>query len=357
MPEIAPVISSRAFETSGFYVMASEKLRTKLTVHAGPMGALRAGHSHCDLLALHLAIDGRECLADPGTFRYIPDFGERDAFRGTTAHNTLKIGHSEQAESGGPFAWNAPPSVRIQNWIAGKSFDLLVADHSGYQRLNPPALHRRSIFSLKSKFWLIRDEVEGTGHHQLGLFWHLAPALAWRNALRGSFFAENNLDGEALLTLITEYSNKWIPEIREGSYSPAYGRKEGISLLGLKKQAALPEEFLTVLFPGRADSATLTGLEMTTANNHVKGYRCEASGENHYLFFSQTSVPWKWQTWSSDATFLYLSLGSNRELSQFILCGGTFLEIDGRRVFESPKPVTSYEWPAPIALKQGNRIS
>ncbi|MGH9703831.1 MAG: alginate lyase family protein, partial [Candidatus Acidiferrales bacterium] len=143
LPSMLPAMGSRAFDSSGIYVMASGESSTQLVARAGPMGALRAGHSHCDSLSVHLSIDGREILSDPGTHKYVSGDGERETFRGTSAHNTLRIGGEDQAKAGDSFSWNSLPSVRVEHWISEDTFDLLEASHSGYQRLEPPALHRR----------------------------------------------------------------------------------------------------------------------------------------------------------------------------------------------------------------------
>src|SRR2546430_2938590 len=38
-----------------------------------------------------------------------------------------------------------------------------------------PVRHRRYVFHLKSRFWVIRDVLEGTGLHKAEVSWHFAP--------------------------------------------------------------------------------------------------------------------------------------------------------------------------------------
>jgi len=78
---------------------------------AGPFGAYRSGHSHSDTLSVVARSKESEILIDAGTFTYISDAGWRNFFRGTAAHNTIRVGERDQAEAAAPFAWRNPPSV------------------------------------------------------------------------------------------------------------------------------------------------------------------------------------------------------------------------------------------------------
>jgi hypothetical protein len=350
LPALNREIASHGFESSGFYLMSSAAPRAQLVTHAGKMGALRAGHSHCDLLSLDLSIDGRECLIDSGTFRYASEARERNDFRGTSAHNTLRIDGLDQAEAGDAFSWNSLPTVRVPHWIQGRTFDFLVAEHSGYRRLASPATHRRSIIHLKPLFWFIRDEVEGEGRHVLEVFWHLVPGSAWQGKTSGAFLAVNEEGAEPALTVLLDGGRGSSRSIRQGWYSPAYGARKPSSVLELRKETSLPSEFATVLFPGRAATARLVALSSLEENHQqasVVGYRFEESGSDHYFFFSGSREPWVWQNWASDAAFVYGRINGKSELVHLALCNGSFAEMNGRRVFDNPSAVIRYEWVGP----------
>ncbi len=342
-----PIVTSRAFESSGIYVMASGDPRAQVVARAGPMGALRAGHSHCDSLSLQLSIDGQEILADPGTFQYVSDAGVRDDYRGTAAHNTLRIDGLDQAETGDSFSWNSPPAVRIEHWILGQTFDLLAARHSGYQRLAAPALHRRWIFHLKSRFWFVLDAVEGDGRHLLEVFWHLAPGFVWQTQAGNSVLAVNGAGDEAALTVLSPEGCAWSRAIRQGWHSPAYGRKTESSVLNFRKETGLPASFATMLFPGEELSARLVAMQPARGEDlrsNVIGYRCEHPGETHFFFFAEPGQHWICQGWAGDAAFLYCRMNSRSELLHSILCDGSFVEIDGSRVLATRRRVKHYEW-------------
>ena len=94
--------------------MAAQNIQ--LIADTGPFGPGTAGHSHADTLSLVLRRcapnDGQmieQILIDPGTYTYVADPLWRDRFRGTAAHNTLRIDGLDQAIPRGPFAWQSRP--------------------------------------------------------------------------------------------------------------------------------------------------------------------------------------------------------------------------------------------------------
>jgi hypothetical protein len=347
LPVVSPKLTSRGFESSGFYVMASDTPRMQLVARGGPMGALRAGHSHCDLLSLNLSINDQECLTDPGTYRYVSGGSERDDFRGTSAHNTLRIDGRDQAEAGDSFSWVSPPTVRVRHWIEGHTVDVLAAEHSGYRRLASPATHCRWVIHLKDQFWFVRDVVEGEGRHLLETYWHLAPDLVWKEEPAGSFLVEGGVDGSPSLALFATDSHSGCGNIHRGWYSRAYGAKTEISVLQFSTVTDVPFESATVLFPGRASTASLAVLPSADQKGNrasVIGYRFEEAGKSHFFFFATSREPWTWQGWSSDARFLYGRADRSNEVVHCVACDGSFAETNGRRLFDSQKVVAHYEW-------------
>jgi hypothetical protein len=175
----APRIS-RFFPDSGVAVMAADDVQ--LVIKAGPFGEGSGGHSHSDVLSLTARARGREILIDPGTFTYMADPAERDRFRGSAAHNTVRIDGRDQAVPGGPFRWDHKPSVAVRQWTTGPDRDCLDATcaYAGFT-------HRRSIFFVKPATVVVLDTVDGpSGEHTLEQFWHLDSA---EDAARFSFSA------------------------------------------------------------------------------------------------------------------------------------------------------------------------
>jgi Heparinase II/III-like protein/Heparinase II/III N-terminus len=171
---------SRFFSDSGTAVMASGDVQ--LVIKAGPFGEGSGGHSHSDVLSLTARAGTREILIDPGTFTYVADPAERNRFRGSAAHNTVRIDGRDQAVPVGPFRWNGKPSVTVRQWNTRPEWDYLDAT-CAYADFT----HRRRIVFVKPATVIVLDTVDGPpGIHTLEQFWHLDSA---DDASRFSFSA------------------------------------------------------------------------------------------------------------------------------------------------------------------------
>ena len=155
---------SRLFADAGTAVMRYEQIH--VVIKAGPFGEGSGGHSHSDVLSLVVRLGDREILIDPGTYTYIADPAARDLFRGSAAHNTVRIEGRDQAVPAGPFRWREKPEVKIDRWDSTAQRDLLEAScrYGGF-------VHRRRVLLFKAEAVLIVvDTVEGGSGEQ---FWHL----------------------------------------------------------------------------------------------------------------------------------------------------------------------------------------
>lgn len=172
--------SSRLFADSGLAVMQSESGR--VIVDAGRFGPGRAGHSHSDSLSLLASAAGRPILVDSGTYTYVADPEQRNAFRGSGAHNTIRVDGRDQAVAMGPFWWADPPEVRILGWNSRESEDEISADcrYSGL-------VHHRIVRFVKPDWIFILDSVQGPADdHMIEQFWHLADDQAHAHLHLGS---------------------------------------------------------------------------------------------------------------------------------------------------------------------------
>ena len=326
-----PSSESAALKQSGLYLMADAESGQQLLIDAGPQGPGRAGHGHADALSLTLASNGQMLLMDPGTLEYVgPTDKDRAAYRGTAAHNTLRVDGVDQAEPAGPFAWTALPTVQAECWTAGRSFNFFVGSHNGYERLPSPVTHRRYVFHRKSRFWLVRDVAEGDGKHSLELFWHLGPTLSPISA-RDYVFRNN----QESLALLSARGHGWSQSAHRGYWSPSYGRQERAMVLSFSKVTNLPAEFVTLLLSHASVQTGIGQLESMPVGTGARGYRYAVSGEEHCFLFPERSGAWAVGAWTSDASFLYWWM--NRKLGQrmLIAIGGTFVECSGARVLSS----------------------
>jgi hypothetical protein len=330
-----PAHTSVRLQDSGLHIMAGGSSTDQLVIDAGPQGVQTAGHGHADALSVVAYSDGQALLIDPGTHEYVGEGNERDRFRGTRAHNTLSVDGFNQSDPKGPFAWSNLPNVEAEAWINGKSFDLFVGSHDGYARLPNPVVHRRTVFSLKPRFWLVRDLVLGTGSHQLDVLWHLASDLS-RSANKTERFSdpERKKGLHALAVGPSGFSRNVV----EDEWSPAYGLRQPSQTLHLSSVSELPAEFVSLLIPlATADSETARLEKMqNSSKERVSAFRYQTDWEEHYFFFGEGEA-WTQAEWNSDAKFLYWGVSRDRSRFTLICCSFTFVEAKGRRVVSSPQ--------------------
>ena len=239
---------SRLFPDLGIAVMASGGLR--IYADAGPFGRGRAGHSHSDTLSLTVSLDSQELLIDPATYTYVGDPAWRNWFRGSAAHNTVRIDGRDQARpSGSPFGWASSPQVEIHSWVTGPSSDYLDAScrYDGRR-------HRRRFFLIKGEklpgtgggqLLFVLDELDGpAGTHTLEQFWHTGEPAA---ALDRECFRI----GDRAVLALGQGSGATLHKGGEyGWRSFAYGHKTEAPVVVARRQCEFPALLAAVLAIG-----------------------------------------------------------------------------------------------------------
>lgn len=231
-----PARKSTIFPQTGIAVLESD------TIHAifdfGPFGPGGAGHSHSDTLNLVLSFNRKHILVDSGTFTYVGDPQWRNVFRGTSAHNTIKINDRDQAIPSGPFRWSEKPDVSLIDWSTDESIDDITGQckYGGFT-------HRRRIHFRKPSLLLILDTVTGpAGEHLLDQTWHLASADSCNFMAFGS-------------SVIQEPT--W--------HSRTFGHKEPAVRLSVKRRTTLPAHFATLITKAARSDCQITENQMAAA--------------------------------------------------------------------------------------------
>lgn len=337
-----PAIASAALVSAGLYMLTTTKPTSELLVDRGRQGAQSGGHGHADALSVCLQSNGCALLIDPGTFEYAGDGPERDKFRGTAMHNTLRVDRADQAEPAGPFAWRQLVHPKTERWIRGESFDLFIGSHDGYARLDPAIVHRRWILALKSGLFLVRDVVHGKGKHRLDISWHMGPDV--QPCGDGLFRVKDRREGLALLTV---QDSKWAAETVSDSWSPVYGQKESATVMNICSTADLPAEFATVISPLPQSSGlphTLSQMAPRGATSAAQAYSLVWGGAVCQFFFGEEGKPWLHEAIASDARFVcWQRSGEDAEGMTLIMCDGSYVEIEGKRILACKHAVSSCE--------------
>ncbi len=124
-----------------------------------------------DQLHVDLWWQGINLARDAGTYLYNGPAPWNNAFAGTSVHNTITVDGRDQMRRGGRFLWVdwAQASGR-QYFPPRQSYATrFEGEHDGYRHLG--IKHRRSVEWLPDAGWIVVDDVEGLGMHDLSLQW------------------------------------------------------------------------------------------------------------------------------------------------------------------------------------------
>jgi hypothetical protein len=165
------------FAEGGYYILGCDfdrETEIRLIADAGPLGYERiAAHGHADALSFTLSVGGEPFLIDPGTYAYHTHAAWRAYFRGTSAHNTLRVDGVDQSQSGGNFMWLKKAVATCSHWHASSISDVFEGWHDGYRRLADPVTHQRRITLNKITRQIhLSDCLHMSDAHRIELFFH-----------------------------------------------------------------------------------------------------------------------------------------------------------------------------------------
>lgn len=157
-----PSATAFSLPQSGLYSLRSgwHKDAICLVLKCGPDGG---GHCQPDNGTFVLYAGGRNLMPDGGSYIYSGDPENRAWFRQTQVHQTLTLNGE-----------NSQYAPELLLWKPGKDLDVLVVENASYENLS----HRRSVFFVEKRYFVIVDETFGTGTGDVDLHFQLAPGTA-----------------------------------------------------------------------------------------------------------------------------------------------------------------------------------
>lgn len=337
---------SRAFEAGGIYIIQDqEPYPQQMIIDAGPQGTGNSGHGHADALSIRYSLNGCRFLIDSGTYCYVSEGGDRNRFRGTAAHNTLRVDELDQAISEGPFAWSSIPDVKAERWLNARTFDFFVGCQNGYKRLPDPVLHRRYVFHLKGGLWFIQDSAEGQGKHILETFWHFAPDLRLRTHSSGGVVAASSEPSTqpASLRIVTDTDSGWTSQMIDTLVSPSYGAKQSTHAFRISGELKLPANCGVLLIPMLEANKAGKLTRIAASADGVCGYRYQTGVASEFFFFAAGGTAWSSGDWSSDAELLYCKVTGDA-FGHVIMVNGSFAEWRGKKFLSHPSSIQMFEW-------------
>jgi heparinase II/III-like protein len=214
----------RAFPHGGCYVLGCDfdtPAEIRLVADAGPLGYRSiAAHGHADALSFTLSAAGRELLIDPGTYAYHTRGAWRQYFRGTSAHNTVRIDGLDQSVQGGNFLWLKKANAGCSVWLSSAEKDCFEGWQDGYTRLADPVRHRRRIeLDKAARRIVLEDTLDMAEDHEVELFFHCHEESRVVPAAEGFVVRR----GEVALRLALPQAPGAKVELYRGSLAPMSG--------------------------------------------------------------------------------------------------------------------------------------
>jgi hypothetical protein len=173
-------------------------------------------HGHADLLAIEFTCEGNDILVDSGTYQYNKT-PLRKYFRGTTAHNTVRLDGQDQSRQLRNFSWLTCAEAEIMENHINQKIYLKAFLKKGKNSL---PLHQRELL-VSRNMTTIECLDTPLKAKCVEVFWHFDPDLELELEDKNSFsiiksglmLGRVNVQGEGLeisvSTKETPYSNKY----------------------------------------------------------------------------------------------------------------------------------------------------
>ena len=234
----APESLSKGYLTSGFFVFRNgwDMESTQMIVKAGPPAFW---HNQPDNGTFELWYKGKTLFADSGSYVYAGD-GEvmqwRNWFRQTSSHNTLTLNHKNiEATDSKTLLWKPEGNVQI-----------LVTENQSYEKLK----HRRSIFFVDGKYFVIVDEAVGSAKGTVNLHYQMprGKCTSSKTTMEFATMADDGVnvklkcfgpDGMEIEKLDGWLSTTYMKKVKRPHFS-----------FNVKKPDNKPVRYITVIMPG-----------------------------------------------------------------------------------------------------------
>jgi hypothetical protein len=262
---------SAAFPYSGYYVMGSDwtPQARYLIFDAGGYGGF---HGHEDKLSFELSAFGTPMLTDAGAYAYTGEPAYRAYFVGTAAHNTVMLDglgqnrYRDRRHRRPIPAPRAKPAAGVR-WVSTEAYDAVSgvydegyapagAEGRGHPGAEIMVRHTRRILFVKPDYWLLVDELDGTGVHDVEQLFHF-PAGAQAAVEDGAVHAGYPNGAALQLVPLDGAAPEW--SLIEGATDPiqgwvatAYAKKLPAPVAIARRRVALPAALYTGLFPRQA---------------------------------------------------------------------------------------------------------
>jgi hypothetical protein len=331
---LPPKQKNVSFPEGGYFIQRSDWGEGKnafrdarfLIFDCGPVGD--GGHGHYDLLNIEIAAMGRSLIVDAGRYTYSEHGAKnwRRWFKGTAAHNTVCVGGLDQT----PYRCGKPKGEtatgRLIERLSAPGLDILRGE------ARSPAYevkHTRTIFFVAGEYWLIVDELRGSGTHRYDLRFHLAPEAWERTSIeRNEVNAVVRAPGQALV-----FEPSALPRLEPGWFAPVYGVKVPAPVISVATEGVSEALFFTLVVPLSSTQAAPTFQARTERTSiaqtifaEVKGVGAGGAGVDR-LMWSATAQPFEPGLFEGRARAAWLRTNAAGESLAFAACEAHDLKL------------------------------
>jgi len=351
LEETAPLETSKAFHSSGYYIMRSnwEKNANYLCFDCGEQAAglhkdatLSAAHGHADFLAFEVCGFGKPILIDPGFYTYNGEQEWVDYFRQTRAHNTIVVDGENQSKHHGNMIWSNVAKVHCEKWISTDAFDYVSGVHNGYTRISESLHHKRTIFFKKPEYWIVRDYLEGSGEHVVESYFHFAPMELKVDWEQKTVITKNLIikPVEPKLNQI-ELINESNDFPSSGWMATSYGCKIQAPIIKYSIKEQLPLVWNMLIYP-YAESATKIEVEkLELSTERCNGFKiCFEEMQDYFLFSGSYGAIIQSELFESDGEVVYFRRSKSGELIQLSMINGSYFKMAGNFTFRLGKKLS-----------------
>jgi hypothetical protein len=175
--ELPPLDS--ALPASGLYAMRTDwsPAADWCAINAMPVGSIGSSHKHVDIFNLEIAIRGRRVLVDnwygdltldDGSYQQAPEIRNNPMKRrwrvGSSAHNVATVDDQDQVPVVSIYRYGRQETPLVESFTGDARFAWFSGVHEAYRGLpEPVSAHRRCLFWLRGRYWLLLDRFTFSG--------------------------------------------------------------------------------------------------------------------------------------------------------------------------------------------------
>ena len=249
MPKTGP---SAVFPWAGQMIMRSgyEAQAQWTFFDIGPWGS---GHQHNDKLHISISAFGKDFLVDGGRFAYRGEVADkfRHYARKSFSHNVVLIDGKSQAA--GPR--RAEELLSESHYTIKPDFDYAWNKMDAFEDLEGKAEHKRALFYLRGKAWIVIDQIETDRPRNIQTLWHWHPDCELDTMSPGPSVRTNFPDGNLIISPV-DHLNWELKQIKgqekpqiQGWYSAVYNQVQQATCSNYSTQITESTTFVWLIAP------------------------------------------------------------------------------------------------------------